>query len=143
MPIFALYPLFLPRIVLEVARQTDLIVIESGLGILLAPRLKKINPNATFIYTASDRLSTLQTHPMLEKTLQQCLPWFGLVRVPAQSMLGDFKPAKTVHIPHGIDKKLFDTQHPNPYPGKLNAISIGNMLYDEFTIATLAKTYRM
>jgi 2-beta-glucuronyltransferase len=65
---------------------------------------------------------------------------FDTVCVPSER-LGALLPVggRVRVIPQGVDAALFDRQQPSPYaPGSRNAISIGNMLFDETTVAAMA-----
>ena len=56
---FALYERLLPRTVLGWIDGAGTILIESGLGVVLARLVRRRNPGATLIYNASDDLGTI------------------------------------------------------------------------------------
>jgi 2-beta-glucuronyltransferase len=113
-------------------RDADYIVIESGQGLLLAERARRLNPRARIIYRASDKLSTIGAAEMLQSELErnaETFDWFCLL---SADMVDEFAWAreKTFYLPLGIDPDEFRNNGPNPYTGPLNAVSLGSMLFD-------------
>lgn len=138
-PFFSyLYAKMLPYAFEEKIRGADTIIVEVGAGLILVQRLRKLCPNARFIYTVSDRLSTLNAHPCVVDDEESALPHFFRIRVPASIMLEDYKYFPAVYIPQGIDKEVFEKKHPNPYKQNKNAISVGDMLFDPRAIEIMA-----
>ncbi|WCE04768.1 glycosyltransferase [Pseudoxanthomonas sp. JBR18] len=140
-PLFSLYPLLLSRNLLEGIADVDVFIVENGAGLCLVPSLAKRFPNATFIYSVCDRIATLRYHPIIFEAEHQALPYFDLVRVPAEVMVADYPHAENVrYIPHGLDKALFDESSISPYPaGTRNVVSVGDMLFDADAITTMAQ----
>jgi len=140
-PLFMLYPALLPDAVKDSLRAANAVIVENGAGLMLIPTLRSINPTARIIYTVSDRLKTLNYHPLIEQAEQIALPLVDMIRVPAQAMIKDF-PAmdKVIFIPQGLDKDAFNHTHPSPYPTHKNIISVGDMLFDSHTVETLAES---
>lgn len=136
-----LYPLLMPKDLTRELAGTTIFIVEVGAGLMLVSRLKKTFPKARFIYTVSDRLSTINAHPVAMKAEQDVLPHFSKIRVPATIMLQDYKSFPAVYIPQGIDKQVFDQQRPNPYKQPRNAISVGDMLFDPKAIETMADRF--
>lgn len=132
-PILGSYPWFLPRAVRAMAADAALIVIESCAAVMLFDRLRRIAPaDARFVYCASDRLGTVDMHPMLGRELARTAGRYDLIRVPARVMADDFPPdARIAFIPHGIDPAGFPRHHPTPFrtPGP-HAVVAGDMLFD-------------
>jgi 2-beta-glucuronyltransferase len=138
-----LYPRLLPGTIRDVAAKADLIVIESCAAIALFPLLKRLAPQAKFVYCASDRLEVVGMQPALAKILSATAPDYDLVRVPARSMTEDFGPrARVKFIPHGIDKQAFAPQVARPYPpGTKNAVAAGDMMFDHATLLSLVERF--
>jgi 2-beta-glucuronyltransferase len=111
----------------------DVIVIESGPGLMLVDRLKQINPSARFVYRLSDDLRTLQISPLIVEAEHRWAPEFDLITAPSSSPLKQYShlPNTAVH-PQGLDKEIFDSACKNPYGDSAtpNLISIGNMIFD-------------
>lgn len=140
-PLFALYPVSLPRSGWEMLEDRDVVVCESGLGLLFIPLIARRHPNTRLIYSVSDRLRTLNAHPLLLKAERRALPRFSLIRVPAQAMVADYAGWPVKHIPHGIDRMLFDREHPTPFEAGRNAVVIGDMLFDPDIVERIAAAY--
>jgi 2-beta-glucuronyltransferase len=140
-PLFALYPMLLSRSLLDGIKDVDVFVVENGAGLCLVPTLARKFPNARFIYSVCDRIATLNYHPIILEAEKAALPYFSLVRVPAEVMVADYPTARNVqYIPHGLDKALFDTHTLSPYPsGTRNVVNVGDMLFDAQAITTMAK----
>lgn len=140
-PIFALYPRWFPRTAWSMLAESDVVICESGLGLLLVPSIASRYPNLRLIYSVSDRLRTLNAHPLLLKAERQALPGFSLIRVPARAMMSDYAGWPVRHIPHGIDRALFDREHPSPFATGKNAVVIGDMLFDADIVERIAVAY--
>lgn len=142
MPFFRHYERFFPDSAMKEIEGTDILVVESGPGLTLIPKLRQFCPNAYFIYEVSDRLKTVGAHPAILEAEQNALPCFDFIRVPAEVMLGDLSAKCPVqYIPQGMDKSDFDEPHAPPYPSGKNAVSVGDMLFDEPVIRILAKAF--
>ena len=138
-PFFKAYAGNLPSSALEGLRKADVIYIESGAGILYTATLKKHIPFAKFIYVASDRLSTLKVHPVIEQVLAESISSFDKVLCPAMAITHDFPSVRCHYIPQGVDKALLDKDYANPYMQAQNIISIGDMLFDAKAVEALAQ----
>lgn len=140
-PLFSLYPAMLTRTLLQGIADADVFVVENGAGLCLVPALARRFPQARFIYSVCDRIATLKYHPLILDAERESLPHFSLVRVPAEVMVADYPHVPHVHyIPHGIDKALFDTPRPSPYPaGTRNVVSVGDMLFDDHAVDCMAR----
>jgi len=141
-PLFSYYSRLLPEAVKRAVAGCDLIIFEAGVPLLLFDVMARLAPGAKTFYSAADRLSTLNVHPMILKAERKVVSRVDLVRVPAAAMLEDFPSASNVqYIPQGISKKIFDVENLNPYTGKTNAVSVGNMLFDPWMIDSLGKAF--
>jgi 2-beta-glucuronyltransferase len=140
-PLFALYPMLLSRNLLDGIADADVFIVENGAGLCLVPTLARKFPKATFIYSVCDRIATLNYHPIILEAERTALPYFALVRVPAEVMVADYPTARNVqYIPHGLDKALFDADTASPYPaGTRNVVNVGDMLFDAGAITCMAR----
>lgn len=142
LPIFKLIPHQFGKGNLQRLAASDVLIVESGIGLALIPLIKQLNGNIKIIYEASDRLKTVGAHPYVLSAELQALESFDLIRVPAKVMLGDFSThAPIVYIPQGIDKTEFDKTHTNPYSTGKNVISVGDMLFDQHVITQFANAF--
>lgn len=141
-PLFKLYPALLPRSVKERIARAQVIVIESGVGLMLVRSIAALAPQAKLIYTVSDRIETLTFHPLILEAERDAIAHFDLIRVPAAVMKESFPDSAPVsYIPPGLDTRTFDRMLPNPYAGGKNAISIGDMLFNASVLETLARNF--
>jgi 2-beta-glucuronyltransferase len=127
----------------ESFQNADVIVIESGQGILFAERARLLNPHAKIIYRASDKLSTIGASKTLQSVLEKNagkIDWFCLL---SADMADEFAWAseKTFCVPLGIDADEFKDNGPNPYAAPINAISVGSMLFDQSFFLTAATLF--
>jgi 2-beta-glucuronyltransferase len=141
-PLHTLYPFMLPASVVERIRKADVVVIESGIGLLLVQRIAALAPKAKMVYSVSDRLVTLSFHPIVTAREKRDLHYFDLIRVTASVMKSDFPDSAPVeYIPQGLDRDVFDQDVASPYTSPKNAISVGDMLFDAPIIEKLAKSF--
>lgn len=116
------------------------VIVESGLGIVLIERIRRLNRNAKIIYRASDKLSTIGAHPYLQECLRDQARDIDHFCLLARLMAPDFAFARerTCVVPHGVHPPDFADIGPSPYAGGLNAVSVGSMLFDAdfFNIAS-------
>lgn len=141
-PIFKLYPKLLPQTLLNGMAGTDIFIIENGVGLMLLSAIIRICPAAKIIYSVCDRIETLGYHSIIVKAEEEALSKVDLVRVPAKVMLADYPAHPNVRfIPHGLDKKIFDEAHENPYKRGKNAVSVGDMLFDADAVGVLARNF--
>jgi 2-beta-glucuronyltransferase len=141
-PVFRHYGRLLPKAVTERLQAYSHIVIESGIALLLFPQLRRLAPNAHFIYHAADRLGTIGTHPEAKRILEQQAGRFETIHIMAEAIAADLPPGTTtLYLPHGIDKDAFDGAQETPYKTARNAVSVGDMLFDAHAIATMARAF--
>jgi 2-beta-glucuronyltransferase len=137
-----LYPLLMDSFIRRAARAADTLIVESGTGMLLAPALKRLNPLANTMLMMCDLMETLPCSEVVVERANATIPLFDLVTFPAEAMRKNLKQArKALFLPQGLDKKAFVSDLPSPFPQPRQAISIGDMLFDAGTIATLADAY--
>ncbi len=136
----ALCPALVPTGMMREIKDADIIIVETGMGLMLVPRLASACPKARLIYYCSDRLDTLRAHPSIMTAEKTALPYFSLVRTNSPARNADFPSHPNVrYIPQGIDKAQFDRDYPNPYQGSKNIIGVGDMLFDAQAVATMAR----
>ncbi len=113
--------------------QMDVIVVESGPGLMLMDRLKRLNPSARFVYRLSDDLQILRVSSLLVEAERRWAPEFDLITAPSLPLLKKYRHLQNTAVhPQGLDKEMFDSAQENPYGHSAtpNLISIGNMIYD-------------
>ena len=137
-----LYPFLINRQIKSYASKADIIVVESGTGMLLAPRLKSINRNAPTLLMMCDLMETLPCSPIVTKIANSSIKLFDLVSFPAEGMRSSLSEANNLlFLPQGLDKKMFEGEAPSPFTQAKQVVSVGDMLFDASLIETLAKAY--
>jgi 2-beta-glucuronyltransferase len=112
-------------------KESDIVIVEAGLGILFISQIKKINPLCKIAYFASDDLATLSASKYLEERLKRDLQYVDLVRLPSAHLMRHFSNAKKVClIYHGMDHGILSIDEPSPYGPGIHAVSVGSMLFD-------------
>jgi 2-beta-glucuronyltransferase len=140
--IFSFYAHFLPKSLLKGISDADVFIVENGAGLLLIPRLAHKFPNAKFIYSVCDRIETLNYHPIILQSEKTALKNVDLIRVPAAVMIDDYSQGLNIdYIAHGLQKNIFDACNINPYGNPRNIVSVGDMLFDEDAIRTMAQAF--
>ncbi|TWT79214.1 UDP-glucuronate:glycolipid 2-beta-glucuronosyltransferase [Planctomycetes bacterium CA13] len=130
-PILRQYPRFSLGECERYVQGADVIVFESVPAITLFEKIKKLNPNAKFVYRVSDDLAFMKNHPIVVDAETNVAPQFDLVSVPYQSFLKKFPGSNAVHHLHGIRKELFDRCTESPYKdGGTNAVFVGLNFFD-------------
>jgi 2-beta-glucuronyltransferase len=116
-PVFIrIYRRRIPENLKAMIRDADLFIMESNSGLILFDLLKKINPNAKFVYRADDALETLHPHTIIIEYEKQISPCFDLITVPSLSLFNRFPGRNVILQHHGIKKELFTKKYPIP-PG--------------------------
>jgi 2-beta-glucuronyltransferase len=141
-PLFASYAhLPLGRLKQPLAQATH-IIFESNAALMLVPRIRRLNPAARLIYRASDELGVLGTHPVVLRAERRALPYLDMVSVPTVRMLKTLEGPRTVLHGHGVEKGLFDSPSPSPYPaGTRNAVFVGINDLDSNALHLLADLF--
>lgn len=138
--LFRLYGSYLPRFARRVIANADLVVVESGSALAFFGRIKALNSKARTLYFCRDLLRTIGAAPVLQDIQAAQIGCFDAVCVPSERLGALLPPGGRVKvIPQGVDAALFDREQPSPYqPGSRNAVSIGNMLFDQASVAAMA-----
>ena len=123
----------MPTAMEDICRTAKLFVIEKGCGIMLVPRLQRINPTAKIVYRVSDDLSYSLDHPVVCEADQAYAAKVDLVSVPSRSLYAKYSPrSRTKLMYHGLDKEVFDRDCKSPYPDDTvtKAVFVGNSALD-------------
>ena len=113
-------------------RSASHILVESGLGIMLIHRARRLNPQARIIYRASDALHTIGAPPALAAELRKRTDDIDAFCLLAEKMAADFQWAaeKTYVVPLGVNRDEFASIGASPYGNGVNAVTVGSMLFD-------------
>ncbi|SCB25225.1 GumK N-terminal domain-containing glycosyltransferase [Rhizobium multihospitium] len=138
--LFWLYGSYFPLFARRAIADADLVLVESGSALAFLAKVKKLNPKARILYFCRDLLRTIGAASALQDIEARQIAQFDAICVPSRR-LGVMLPpgGRVLTIPQGVDATLFDREQPSPYtPGSRNAISIGNMLFDQTSVAAMA-----
>jgi 2-beta-glucuronyltransferase len=112
-------------------KESNTILIESGMGIVVFDLIKRLNPKAQLIYLASDALAPIGCDPFLRDELARVARSLDRIYIPSIKLAAEFRAHTMLNlIPHGIDAALADIETTSPYSGGVNLISVGNSLFD-------------
>lgn len=130
--LFAAYASWPSHFIDDELRSASHILVESGLGIMLIHRARRLNPRARIIYRGSDALHTIGAPPALAAELRRRGDEVDAFCLLAEKMAADFQWAseKTHVVPLGINRQQFESIGPSPYAGGINAVTVGSMLFD-------------
>jgi 2-beta-glucuronyltransferase len=137
--LFSAYASWPSRFIDDELRSASHILVESGLGIMLIHRARRLNARARIIYRGSDALHTIGAPPALARELRRRADDVDAFCLLAEKMAADFQWAgeKTFVVPLGVNRDDFASIGPSPYSGGINAVTVGSMLFDPsfFTLA--------
>ncbi len=142
-PLFALYPRLLPKTLIDEVRASELVIIESSSAVLLFPYLKRLAPEACFVYAGLDPLAAVGMHPMLSGALRRTAAQYDLVVAPSHQILEDLPDdANAAYLPQGVEKELFDVAVPSPFEGPgPHAVVAGDMMFDAASFAMMVENF--
>lgn len=128
----------------QLVREADYIVVESGAAAIYLRRIRRLNPRATLVYYAADRLETIKAHPFIQRRLSEDAGAVSHFSLRATQLAGDFPNARgpLYKASFGISEEDFAGEAPNPYPvGQKVAVSVGSMLFDSSVFQLAAASF--
>jgi 2-beta-glucuronyltransferase len=142
-PIFRLYPYLLPKTIRQRARSARLIVIENSSAALLYPVLKRLSPDAKFIYLALDSMDAIGMHPVIKEFENKTASDYDLFVSPSKLLLQAYPPSvRKCFLPQGLDKALFDLPVASPFEdGGPHAIVAGDMMFDRVSFEMMVRNF--
>ena len=131
-PLHDLYASWPNRDVDRLFAGADVVLVESGLGVLLIRRIRRLNPRALLIYRGADALNTIGAHPLLQRRLEESAGMVDQYCLLAEGMAPQFAFARdrTFVVPQAIHRADFEGIGPSPYEAARNAVCVGSMLFD-------------
>lgn len=129
---FRAYVAQTPEVLRRWIAESDVIILESGVAIVLLDLIRKINPQARVLYLAADSLDTIGAARFVRDYLARVHGELDGVILPSPALAADFPNARaTMVIPHGIDQEDYSEPRDTPFdPGSRNGVSVGSMLFD-------------
>ncbi len=121
----------------------DLIVIESGPPLLLAPAARKAAPGTPIVYRASDDIRLLGLPPFLTKAELAYAPLFDRISVASPILAQRWTGHSGLHIdPIGVPIGQLSDDQPDPFPpprAMIEAVCAGTTLFDIGQIIAVAQ----
>lgn len=121
----------------------DVILVESGLGVALVPRIRRLNREAKLIYRGSDSLDTIGAHPHLATLLATYADEFDKFCLLSPYMAAPFSAVRhrTFCVPQGIERSKYDQIGESPYGAGRHVVSVGSMLFDRSVFDVAAEAF--
>lgn len=139
---FEYYVKSCPRLLIDWIKNSEIIMLESGMAPIFFDLVKLINPQASIIYLCSDGLETIDCSPVIINNLKRVGPQFSRIRIPSKFLISEFPDCKNVVIiPHGMDPVSNSGVGFSPYGEKKTVVSVGQMLFDPSFFKIAAKIF--
>lgn len=128
---YHLYSYGFNRVLRDWIRDSDVIILESGIAPIFFTLIKKLNPHAKILYRASDALDTIDAATYIRTTFDRIAPQIDTIVLPSKA-LADTIPSthNLAFVPQGIDHSVGEKANPSPYASGIHAVSVGSMLFD-------------
>lgn len=112
-------------------KESDVIILESGVAPIFFDLIKKLNPRAKILYRASDALDTIDAAAYIRNTFARVAKEIDTIVMPSKA-LADSMPSthNLAFVPQGIDYSVNEKANPSPYGEGIHAVSVGSMLFD-------------
>lgn len=112
-------------------KESDVIILESGVAPIFFDLIKKLNPRAKILYRASDALDTIDAADYIRNTFARIAKDIDTIVMPSKA-LADSMPSthNLAFVPQGIDYSVNEKANPSPYSEGIHAVSVGSMLFD-------------
>lgn len=112
-------------------RDSDVIILESGVAPIFFDLIKKLNPQAKVLYRASDALETIDVAAYINKTFARIANKIDTIVLPSKALAETIPSTHNLaFVPQGIDHAVGEKANPSPYPAGIHAVSVGSMLFD-------------
>ncbi|EIK44081.1 UDP-GlcA beta-glucuronosyltransferase, putative, gt70A [Cellvibrio sp. BR] len=112
-------------------KESDVIILESGVAPIFFDLIKKLNARAKILYRASDALDTIDAADYIRNTFARIAKEIDTIVMPSKA-LADSMPSthNLAFVPQGIDYSVNEKANPSPYGEGIHAVSVGSMLFD-------------
>ncbi|MBD1548955.1 polysaccharide biosynthesis protein GumK [Roseibium aggregatum] len=140
-PFFGLYGSMIPGYMKTPLAEADVVIFEPGTCLSFYEAVRRFNPKAACVYIQRDWLETIGAAAVLQEMEQRMYRTLDLVITPSSKIAAEVPaPCRVEIVPQAINKDLFDADTVSPYPENTrNAISVGNMLFDETSLRAMAE----
>ena len=132
-----------PRLAPLLAR-ADLVVLESGAPVLLAPDIRHYAPNATLVYKIADDIRALGLPRFVVEAEKRHAHLFDRISVASPVLAARFARLGPVRMdPLGVPRDILDAAGPAPAglgsSGRINAVCAGTTLLDMSSLVRMAR----
>lgn len=145
-PIFATYPAFWASSVEQLTRDADLVVLESGLPVLLAP-LARRHTEGKLVYRVNDDVRVMRVPAQVRQAEVAYAPLFDRISLASPILAKRFEGIGKVGLdPMGLQTELFDIVRPSPFETSplaprwaIEVVCAGTSHFDADTVLTMAR----
>jgi 2-beta-glucuronyltransferase len=139
---YRLYSYGLNSVLRDWIRDSDVIILESGVAPIFFDLIKRLNPQAKVLYRASDALDTINVATYINKTFARIAKKIDTIILPSKSLAETIPSTHNLaFVPQGIDYSVSEKANPSPYEDGIHAVSIGSMLFDPEFFILAAKRF--
>lgn len=139
-PLFARFPAFWRGAVRRLTGDADLVVLESGLPLLLAPTVRA-HSRARLVYRVNDDVRILRTPPGVRDAEIRYAPLFDRISLASPVLAQRFEGLGPIGLdPMGLDAAAFDRPHPSPFGPRWarEVVSAGTSHFDAEAVRAMA-----
>lgn len=139
---YHLYSFGFNRVLRRWIRESDVIILESGVAPIFFDLIKRLNPCAKILYRASDALDTIDAAVYIRNTFARIAKDIDTIVMPSKA-LADSMPSthNLAFVPQGIDHAVGEKANPSPYGEGIHAVSVGSMLFDPHFFVLASKRF--
>lgn len=139
---YHLYSFGFNRVLRRWIRESDVIILESGVAPIFFDLIKRLNPCAKILYRASDALDTIDAAVYIRNTFARIAKDIDTIVMPSKA-LADSMPSthNLAFVPQGIDYSVNEKANPSPYGEGMHAVSVGSMLFDPHFFVLASKRF--
>lgn len=128
---YHLYSYGLNSVLREWIRDSDVIILESGVAPIFFDLIKKLNPQAKILYRGSDALDTIDAATYIRTTFARTAKQYDTIVLPSKALAETIPSTHNLaFVPQGIDHSVGEKAGPSPYGEGIHAVSVGSMLFD-------------
>jgi 2-beta-glucuronyltransferase len=145
-PIFATFPSLWASTVRWLTRDADLVILESGLPVLLAP-LTRRHTKGKLVYRVNDDVRVMRTPPAVRRAEIEYAGLFDRISLASPVLAQRFQSIGKVGLdPMGLETRLFDQPTPSPFDQpflaprwEVEAVCAGASHFDADAVRAMAR----
>ncbi|TMV05600.1 glycosyltransferase family 4 protein [Ruegeria sediminis] len=140
-PLHGLFPAYwAPRLKVPLAA-ADLVLVESGAPVMLAPLARRLAPRARLIYRVNDDIRLLNPPGVLLRAEARNARVFDRISTPSPHLAQRFRHPNVTLDPMGIPRAALSQSRPDPFPDRaeFQAVCAGTTQIDLAALARIAE----